>query len=175
NMRPRGDYFIGSSVEFVAKSVSSAVDAGAQIWIGMTVEDIVIREDDRVAGVVINWGAVEAAGLHVDPLALEAKVVIDATGHETSIARTLQRKQPGLQLNTETGEVIGEKSMWAEVGEREIVDNTKEIHKGLLACGMAANAVYGSPRMGAIFGGMLMSGRKAAELAAEIVKKAREA
>lgn len=168
-IKPRGDYFIGSSVEFVAKSVSSAVDAGARIWIGMTVEDIVIREEDRVAGVVINWGAVEAAGLHVDPLALEAKVVVDATGHETSIAHTLQRKQPGPQINTETGEVIGEKSMWAEVGEKEIIENTREIHKGLLVCGMAANAVYGSPRMGAVFGGMLLSGKKAAELAAEII------
>jgi thiamine thiazole synthase len=29
---------------------------------------------------------------------------------------------------------------------------------------MCANAVFGAPRMGPIFGGMLMSGRKAAEL-----------
>jgi thiamine thiazole synthase len=32
---------------------------------------------------------------------------------------------------------------------------------------MAANAVFGSPRMGAIFGGMLLSGKKAAEIALE--------
>lgn len=168
-MKPCGEHYIGSTVEMVSKSVSSAVDAGAHIWIGMSVEDVLVREEDRVAGVVINWGAVEAAGLHVDPLALEADIVIDATGHESSIAHTLYRKQPDCRFNTDTGEIIGEKSMWAEMGEKEIIENTREVHKGLLVCGMAANAVYGSPRMGAIFGGMLLSGKKAAELAAELL------
>jgi len=30
--------------------------------------------------------------------------------------------------------------------------------------GMSANAAFGGPRMGPIFGGMLLSGRKAAEM-----------
>jgi thiamine thiazole synthase len=34
---------------------------------------------------------------------------------------------------------------------------------------MAANAVYGSPRMGAIFGGMLLSGKKVADLAMKMI------
>jgi len=36
---------------------------------------------------------------------------------------------------------------------------------------MAATAVFGSPRMGPIFGGMLLSGKKAAKLAIELLKK----
>jgi len=36
---------------------------------------------------------------------------------------------------------------------------------------MAANAVLGSPRMGPIFGGMLISGKRAAELAMELLEK----
>jgi thiamine thiazole synthase len=35
---------------------------------------------------------------------------------------------------------------------------------------MTANAVFGSPRMGAIFGGMLLSGKKAARVAKELLK-----
>jgi ribulose 1,5-bisphosphate synthetase/thiazole synthase len=57
--------------------------------------------------------------------------------------------------------------MWAEVAEREIVNYTKEVCSGLFVTGMAANAVFGLPRMGPIFGGMLLSGKKAAELIAE--------
>jgi thiamine thiazole synthase len=91
--------------------------------------------------------------------------VVDATGHDTEVCKVAERKI-GAKLNTETGKVMGEKSMWADVGERVIMDNTKEVYPGLWVCGMACNAVYGSPRMGAIFGGMILSGHKAAQLIA---------
>ena len=74
-------------------------------------------------------------------------------------------------MNTRSGEVEGEKSMWAEEGEGQIMDNTKEVYPGLVVCGMCANAVYGSPRMGAIFGGMLLSGQKAAGIVEEIIER----
>jgi thiamine thiazole synthase len=77
----------------------------------------------------------------------------------------------GSKLRTKTGEVIGEKPMWAEVGEKEIIENTKEVYPGLIVAGMAANAVFGSPRMGAIFGGMLLSGKVAAEVATDILSR----
>jgi len=36
-----------------------------------------------------------------------------------------------------------------------LIKNTREVYPGLIVTGMAANAVFGSPRIGAIFGGML--------------------
>lgn len=160
-------YFTADSVECVSKCSAAAVDAGTRITIGFSVEDVVIRGKDRVAGVVINWRAAELAGLHVDPVGIGARVVIDATGHDASIARIVQRKVPGAKFPTSTGGVVGEKPMWAEVGEAEIVRNTREIWPGLIVTGMAANAVFGSPRMGPIFGGMLLSGKRAAEVVLE--------
>jgi len=35
---------------------------------------------------------------------------------------------------------------------------------------MAANAVYGAYRMGPVFGGMIRSGKKAADLMEEVIK-----
>ena len=43
------------------------------------------------------------------------------------------------------------------------LENTKEVFPNLYVCGMAANAAFGGPRMGPIFGGMLISGKKVAE------------
>jgi len=134
------------------------------------VEDVMIREGDKIAGLVLNWSATSLAKLHVDPLAIRSKMVIDATGHESEICHIVVKKL-GAKLRTKTGEVMGEKPMWAEVGEREIVENTKEVYPGLIVAGMAANAVFGSPRMGAIFGGMLLSGKRAAEVVAQILQK----
>ena len=54
--------------------------------------------------------------------------------------------------------------MCAEIGEKAVVENTKEVYPGLFVAGMCANAVYGSQRMGPIFGGMLLSGKKVADI-----------
>ncbi len=163
--------YVVDSVEAVSCCTAAAIQAGARIWVGMGVEDLVLREGDRVCGVVLNWMAVERAGLHVDPMALKSRLVIDATGHDAEVCRTLVRKVPGLRLPTESGGVTGERPMWADKGEEALLGNTREVHPGLIVAGMTANAVFGSYRMGAVFGGMLLSGRRAAELALEILGK----
>jgi thiamine thiazole synthase len=53
--------------------------------------------------------------------------------------------------------------MWADHGEKQVVANTREVYPGLYVSGMAANATFGGQRMGPVFGGMLLSGKKAAE------------
>jgi len=161
-------YFTADSVEAISKMGVAAIDAGLRIYPAVSVEDVVIRDNDRVSGAVINWSSVLMSGLHVDPLAIMSKFVVDATGHEAFVAKVLVDKNPEVRLKTKTGKVIGEKSMWAQKGEADFVRMTCEIFPGLVLSGMAVNAVLGLPRMGAIFGGMLMSGKRAAEL---ILKK----
>jgi len=163
-------YYVANAVEVASTLCSLAVKAGARIFNLISVVDVVIREADRVSGLVLNWSPVSMANLHIDPLAIRSKLVIDATGHDCEICRLVTEKVGG-KLRTTTGKIIGEKSMWAEVGERQVVENTKEVYPGLIATGMAATAVFGSPRMGPIFGGMLLSGKKAAKLAIELLKQ----
>ena len=154
------NYYTADSVECVAKLLASAMDAGAKVWNAVSVEDVMIRKD-RISGVVINWTAVNVTGMHVDPLTIGSEYVIDGTGHEADIC-TVARRKAG-KLHTPSGEVEGERSMWAEVGEQTVVENTGEVYPGLYVIGMAANAVMGAPRMGPIFGGMLLSGEKVAK------------
>jgi thiamine thiazole synthase len=68
----------------------------------------------------------------------------------------------GFQLRTPSGRIEGEGAMWAQKGEEAVVTFTREVFPGLYVSGMAACAVFGGPRMGPIFGGMLLSGEKVA-------------
>ncbi|MBN2014470.1 MAG: thiazole biosynthesis protein [Candidatus Altiarchaeota archaeon] len=153
--------FVANSIESVAKLTAKAIDSGAKIFNCISVEDVIIRESG-ISGFVVNWSSVELAGLHVDPLAVRSRFCVDATGHPAEVCHIVQRKVGKLQ--TTSGEIEGEGSMWAEKSESLVVDNTREIYPNLYVTGMAANAVFGSPRMGPIFGGMLLSGKKVAEL-----------
>ena len=161
--------YVMDSVESTAALLYKAVHAGATIFNCYSVEDVIFK-NDVVSGVVVNWTPVLREGLHVDPLNILAKCVIDGTGHDSEMCRTVARKN-GIKLNTETGGVIGERSLDVVAGEDEVVKGTKEIYPGLYVCGMAASAVSGTPRMGPIFGGMLMSGKKVAEMIIEKLKK----
>ncbi|MFW5945998.1 MAG: sulfide-dependent adenosine diphosphate thiazole synthase [Candidatus Natronoplasma sp.] len=162
DVRDTGEgYYTADSISSVANLLSSAIESGVRIFNMVTVEDV-LYENERVNGVVINSSPIEMAGLHVDPITIRAEATLDATGHDADVCTVVEEKAG--ELNTEEGKVLGEKSMWADVGERTVVENTREVFPGLWAVGMCANAVMGAPRMGPIFGGMLLSGKKAAEL-----------
>lgn len=164
--RPGGEArYTVDAVELAGGLIFGACRSGAVIFNSIAVEDIVFKED-RVAGVVINWSAVTRLDMHVDPLVVTARAILDGTGHPSEIAVLAVRKA-GIALATETGGIMGERPMWVERGEEATVRDTKMICPGLYVSGMAANNVSGGFRMGPIFGGMLKSGRKAAALILE--------
>ncbi|WP_297068977.1 sulfide-dependent adenosine diphosphate thiazole synthase [Thermococcus sp.] len=159
--RPFGDgLYVADAIETATTLASKAIKAGVKVFNMVEVEDLVVK-DGRVSGIVINWTPVMMTDLHVDPLTVEARFVIDSTGHGAQISGHLLKR--GL-----IKKIPGEGPMWVEQGERLTVEHTKEIFPGLYATGMAANALAGAPRMGPIFGGMFLSGRKAA---LEILKR----
>lgn len=163
---PQGNgYHTLDSVEMAAGLIFGARKAGAVIFNAVCVEDVVVH-DGVVSGVVINWNPVRRLDMHVDPLVVMSRALVDGTGHPSEIVAKVVNKA-GMKIVSPTGGIVGEKPMWMEDGERTTVENTLRLCPGLYASGMAANNVQGGFRMGPIFGGMLKSGRKIARLIAE--------
>ena len=158
--------YVADAPHACSRVIAAACDAGVRFLSLTLLEDVILRADKRMAGVVVNWSAVmhlprEVAAL--DPVPLEAKVVIDATGHEACVVKKLEQR--GL-VKTE-----GEGALWIEASEDAVVENTSEVYPGLVVAGMAVAAVYGLPRMGPTFGGMLLSGKRAAEVACQALDR----
>jgi thiazole biosynthesis enzyme len=156
-----GLYIVDTSAMMV-KLAAGAIDAGAKIILGVVVDDLIYRDSPpQITGAVVQWSSVIMSGLHVDPLGVKTRAVIDCTGHDAEVLAIASRKIPELNIM-----VPGEKSMWASRAEQLTVENTKEVCPGLFVAGMAVAALCQTPRMGPIFGGMLLSGAKVAQLVA---------
>jgi thiamine thiazole synthase len=151
-----------------SKLVAAACDAGVR-FLQLTKFDDLVLKNNRVCGVVVNWMPVSALPRNitcVDPIALECKIVIDASGHDSvAVKRMMDRgyvKWKGMD------------PMWVEGGEDSVVNYTDEVFPGLIAVGMSVTETNGLPRMGPTFGSMLLSGKKGAEVAMHKLKETPE-
>jgi len=158
--------YVTSGPHACSKLIAATCDAGVKILNMTKFDDVVLRENNRVSGVVVNWTPVSALPREitcVDPIGLEAKLVIDATGHDAEVVKKLEER--GLIKTPGFG------AMWVEQSEDLVVEHSGEAHPGLIVIGMAVSTTYGLPRMGPTFGAMLLSGKKGAEVAYDILKK----
>jgi thiazole biosynthesis enzyme len=144
-----------------ASLITAACAAGAKVLNMTMLEDLVVK-DGKVCGAVINWSPIASLPRQIaalDPVAIEAPIVIDATGHDAIVVKKLEQRG---MIKTK-----GEGPMWIEKSEDLIVEHTSECFPGLIVTGMAVGAVYGLPRMGPTFGSMFLSGEAAARIALE--------
>jgi len=156
--------YVADGPHACSKLIGAAMDAGAKVLNMTKFDDVVVRKD-KVGGVVINWTPVSAlprAITCVDPVALESKIVVDATGHDAVVIKSLEQR--GLV------EIEGFEGMWVEKSEDAVVEKTSEVYPGVFVTGMAVATTYGSTRMGPTFGGMLLSGEKVADLIVDQLK-----
>lgn len=147
--------------------IAAAYTAGARFMNLTRVVDLILRNDGVLEGVVVNNTTAEMAGhdvIHVDPIALESKAVVDATGHDAVVVHLLHKRNLYKP-------VPGNGAMWVSRSEEEVVDRTGEVYPNCFVVGLAVAAVYGTPRMGPAFGSMLLSGRYGAELIKKKLKQ----
>ncbi|NJD51464.1 MAG: thiazole biosynthesis protein [Candidatus Methanoperedens sp.] len=170
NLKDAGNgLYVCDSFEMVSKMLVSACNAGVKLLNSTNVEDLLLKED-HVDGVVIQWYPVQQMPKFItcmDPIAIRSKVVIDATGHDSFLVKRLSEQRSGIPKPPGCG------SLWVDEAEKKTVELTHEIYPGLIVAGMSATSTYGAPRMGPIFGGMLLAGKKAAELAYDKIRGAK--
>lgn len=121
--------YVADAQEACSKLIASTCDTGVKV-LNMTSVDDVVLKNDRVCGVVVNWtpvGALLRQITCVDPISLEARVVVDATGHDAAVVEKLARR--GL------AELAGIGPMDAGSSEDAIVQNTGEGSTAALSCG----------------------------------------
>ncbi len=162
----QGNLYIADAIEFATALAYKAKKAGVEIFNLIEAEDIVLK-DETIKGVVVNNSAVRSIKLHVDPFCICAKYTIDATGHPAELVGILKKRKPQLFPNE-----LQEYFMNVETSEAGVVEKTGEVFPGLYVAGMAVCDTFNLPRMGPIFGGMLKSGKKVAELINEKIQSA---
>ena len=164
--RRDGGLYTVDAVELASGLCFKALQAGVEVLNLVTLEDVSVH-DNRVTGIVINRTGISGR-LHVDPLTLSAKAVVDATGHEAAALNKLRRR--GFFRDTPVEHAL-EGPMNACEGEDFVVERAGEVYPGLWVTGMSVCSAYGGPRMGPIFGGMLLSGKRVAKLIGETLKQ----
>ena len=149
----------------VSKLIAGACDAGVK-FLNLTKFDDLVIKNGRVVGIVVNWMPVSALPRNItcaDPVTLEAKIIIDTSGYESITAKKLVDR--GLV------DWQGKHSIYITKSKEHAFNKTNEVYPGLIVTGMEVRKTQSFKRMGPTFNSMISSGKQAAKIASEKIKK----
>ncbi|GAA6023192.1 hypothetical protein JCM10207_004474 [Rhodosporidiobolus poonsookiae] len=172
-----GDYVVVKHAALFTSTILSKIlrFPNVKLYNATAVEDLITHPDAlgapgqlRVAGVVTNYTLVTLAhGLQscMDPQTITAPVIISAAGHDGPFGAFAVKRLAAMGMVEGLGDMRG---LDMNTAEDTIVNNTREVVSGLITTGMELSELDGANRMGATFGAMLASGRKAAHEAIKL-------
>ncbi|GAA5909764.1 hypothetical protein JCM6882_002668 [Rhodosporidiobolus microsporus] len=176
-----GDYVVVKHAALFTSTILSKLlqFPNVKLYNAVACEDLITRPDPlaktpgalRIAGVVTNYTLVTLAhGLQscMDPSAITSPVVISAAGHDGPFGAFSVKRLASMNMVEPLANMRG---LDMRNAEDYIVNNTREIVPGLITTGMELSELDGSNRMGATFGAMLASGRKAGYEAIKLLNK----
>eukprot|EP01136_Pigoraptor_vietnamica_P022137 Opistho-1_new@72966 len=171
----KGSFVVVGHAALFTSAILSALlrRPNVRLFNATAVEDLVIR-NGVVCGVVTNWALVTRAhGTQscMDPQVIEARVVVSSCGHDGPFGATGVRRLEQLGL---VKKVPGMGALDMNASEDALVAATREIVPGMVITGMEVAEIDGLPRMGASFGGVMVSGLKAARVAAAALERAKQ-
>lgn len=176
-----GDYVVIKHAACFTSTILSQVLKASNIKLfnATAVEDLIVKADAGnsryVAGAVTNWTLVSLnhdTQMCMDPNVIESKVMVSSTGHDGPMGAS------GVKRLAKLGMVTGAPGMAAldmNSAEDAVVKHTREIVPGMVICGMEVAELDGCPRMGPTFGAMMASGRKAAHVALNSLRRQKAA
>ncbi|KAI8444706.1 thiazole biosynthetic enzyme, mitochondrial [Phakopsora pachyrhizi] len=140
-------------------------------------EDLIIKPCpinpgvQRIAGCVTNWTLVSLNHDHqscMDPSTITAPLVCSFAGHDGPFGAFCVKRVASAGLSEGLGDM---RPLDMERAEDHIANKTREILPGLIVGGMELSEFDGSARMGPTFGAMLLSGKRAAEVALQSLER----
>lgn len=78
--------YIASGPHACSKLIASTCDLGVKILNMTKFDDIIIRENNHIGGIFVNWTPISSLTREItyaDTISIKSKIVIDAAGHDT--------------------------------------------------------------------------------------------
>ena len=154
----REGVFVTGAVELIGTLSCRAEHAGACVFNLVSVEDVLVK-NRTICGAVINARALGVGGLDGEPVCMGGRSVVDATGDSAELVHMLHSK-----LKSFFPGGIGSGFVDVEAGDHDIELKAGEVYPGLYVAGKSVCATFGLARTGPVFGGVLRSARKVAQM-----------